>query len=88
VGGGVVLGLVLASLGVAALRGRIRDPGAVTVIGDEPPALKEQWTMPPLALLSRPRFSAPARAAMLTLGGYMVVALIMLIVKSIQLAGG
>jgi hypothetical protein len=44
--------------------------------------------MPPATLLSRPRFSLARRAAMLTLGGYMVVALVMLIVKSVQLAGG
>jgi Mn2+/Fe2+ NRAMP family transporter len=87
-GGGVVLVLVLASLGVAGLRGRVHDPSAVTMVGGEPEVPKEQWTMPPLALLSRPRFSGPARAAMLALGGYMVVALIMLIVKSVQLAGG
>jgi Mn2+/Fe2+ NRAMP family transporter len=86
--GGMVLVVVLASLGVAALRARMRDPSAVTLIGGDPSVPKEQWTMPPLALLSRPRYSGRARAAMLLLGGYMVVALIMLIVKSIQLAGG
>jgi NRAMP (natural resistance-associated macrophage protein)-like metal ion transporter len=49
---------------------------------------REQWTMPPATLLSRPRFSLARRGAMLVLGGYMVVALVMLIVKSVQLAGG
>jgi hypothetical protein len=60
----------------------------VTFIGSGPEVPKEQWTMPPLALLSRPRFSGGRRAALLVLGGYMVVALVMLIVRSIQLAGG
>ena len=44
--------------------------------------------MPPATLLSRPVWSTPRRAAMLVLGGYMVVALVMLVVKSVQLAGG
>jgi hypothetical protein len=44
--------------------------------------------MPPVTLLTRPRLSGARRAALLTLGGYMVVALVMLLVKSIQLAGG
>jgi hypothetical protein len=44
--------------------------------------------MPPATLLSRPQWSTPRRVAMLGLGSYMVVALIMLIIKSVQLAGG
>jgi hypothetical protein len=44
--------------------------------------------MPPATLLTRPRLSLGRRSAMLALGGYMVVALVMLIVKSVQLAGG
>jgi hypothetical protein len=38
--------------------------------------------------LTRPRLVPGRRAALLALGSYMVVALIMLVVKSIQLAGG
>ena len=49
---------------------------------------KERWTMPPAALLSRPQWSAVKRVAMWGLGSYMVVALALLIVKSVQLAGG
>ncbi len=44
--------------------------------------------MPPAALLSRPQWSTRRRVAMLVLGSYMVVALVLLIVKSVQLAGG
>ncbi len=44
--------------------------------------------MPPATLLSRPRWSTGRQAATLVLGAYMVVALVMLIVKSVQLAGG
>lgn len=44
--------------------------------------------MPPATLLSRPRFSPRRHAALLALAAYMVVALVMLIVKSVGLAGG
>jgi NRAMP (natural resistance-associated macrophage protein)-like metal ion transporter len=87
IAGGAVLVGVLAVLAVAALRAR-RGAGVVTMIERAPKAPREQWTMPPLTLLSRPEFSGGRRAAMLTLGAYMVVALVALIVKSVQLAGG
>ena len=44
--------------------------------------------MPPLALLARPQWSTGRKVAMLTLRGYLVVAVILLIVKAIQLGGG
>jgi Mn2+/Fe2+ NRAMP family transporter len=86
--GGSALVVVMLGMGAAALRSRPSGRGAVTFVssGSEPP--KEQWTMPPAALLSRPRLSTGRQAAMLALGGYMVLALVMLIVKSVQLAGG
>jgi hypothetical protein len=49
---------------------------------------KEQWTMPPLALLARPKWSTGRRVAMLTLRGYLAVSVILLIVKAVQLGGG
>ena len=53
---------------------------------EEAPAIpKEQWTMPPLALLGRPQMSTARRIAMLTLSGYLALAVILLIVKAIQL---
>jgi hypothetical protein len=58
------------------------------VIEPGPEVPKEQWTMPPAALLSRPHFSTGRRVGMYALGGYMVIALVMLIVKSVELAGG
>jgi hypothetical protein len=82
-GGGGVLVLGLAAIGASA----VRERGDV----DAYPAAsvpREHWTMPPVTLLSRPRLSGVRRAALFTLGGYMVVALVMLLVKSIQLAGG
>jgi Mn2+/Fe2+ NRAMP family transporter len=86
VGAGVLVAVLVPS-GLVALRAR-RGASAVTVLGPAPDVPREQWTMPPATLLSRPVWSTARRAAMLALGGYMVVALVMLVVKSVQLAGG
>jgi Mn2+/Fe2+ NRAMP family transporter len=85
--GGIALGVGLLVMGLAALRSR-REASAVTVIVETAGVPKSQWTMPPAALLSRPRWSAGRRVAMLALASYMVVALVLLVVKSVQLAGG
>jgi NRAMP (natural resistance-associated macrophage protein)-like metal ion transporter len=84
-GGGGVLVVAFAVMGLTIFRSS-RGASGVTVM--EPDVPKEQWTMPPATLLSRPRWSKGRQAAMLALGGYMVVALALLIVKSVQLAGG
>jgi Mn2+/Fe2+ NRAMP family transporter len=85
--GAAVLGAALLVMGLVALRSS-REAGSVTVVHQVPEVPKAQWTMPPSTLLSRPRWSAKRRAAMLGLGSYMVVALVLLVVKSVQLAGG
>jgi NRAMP (natural resistance-associated macrophage protein)-like metal ion transporter len=85
--GACVLAAGLVVLGFVTWWGQ-RGAARVTVADAGPPLPREQWTMPPATLLTRPHFSLARRAAMLTLGGYMVVALVMLIVKSVQLAGG
>ncbi len=46
---------------------------------------RHTWTMPPLALLERPTWSPGRRAAMLMLRGYLVVAVVLLVVKTVQL---
>jgi hypothetical protein len=51
-----------------------------------PKERRHTWTMPPLALLERPRWSPGRRAAMLLLRGYLVVAVALLVVKTVQLA--
>ena len=51
-------------------------------------AERENWRMPALALLERPRWSPVRRAAMLVLAGYLVVAIAMLGVKAVQIALG
>jgi Mn2+/Fe2+ NRAMP family transporter len=47
---------------------------------------RENWRMPALALLERPVWSPARRIAMLTLSGYLVVAVILLVVKAVELA--
>jgi hypothetical protein len=49
---------------------------------------KENWRMPSLALLERPKWSLGRRIAILTLRGYLVLAVLLLIVKAVQLAFG
>jgi hypothetical protein len=68
-----------------ALRSR---PGGASAASGPPAVPKERWTMPPAALLSRPQLSSRRHAALLALAAYMVVALVMLIVRSVGLAGG
>ncbi len=85
--GGAVLAAGLLGLGAVALRSR-RGAAAVTVIGPEPSVPREQWTMPPLALLARPQWSTGRKVAMLTLRGYLLISMILLIVKAVQLGGG
>jgi len=78
------LGLVVALL-VAGLY-TLRHRSAGLAIREEPEPDRTTWTMPPLALLERPAWSPGRKAGMLLLRGYLVVAIVLLIVKSVQLA--
>ena len=49
-------------------------------------AERENWRMPALALLERPKWSRGRRVLMLTLSGYLVLAILLLAVKAVQLA--
>jgi len=62
-------------------RGAVRQPEVSR-------AEKENWRMPALALLERPTWSAGRRVAMLTLSGYLVLAIIVLAIKAVELALG
>jgi NRAMP (natural resistance-associated macrophage protein)-like metal ion transporter len=85
-GAGLAVGMLV--FGLVTLRGR-RGGAAVTVIESGPPQPpKEQWTMPPLALLGRPEWSTGRKVAMLSLRAYLLVSVILLIVKAVQLGGG
>jgi Mn2+/Fe2+ NRAMP family transporter len=86
IGAGVLV-IGLAAFGGATVRNRCR--GGTARVTDEPITTpKEQWTMAPLALLDRPQWSTARKVAMLTLRGYLVVSVILLIVKAVQLGGG
>jgi NRAMP (natural resistance-associated macrophage protein)-like metal ion transporter len=88
-GGGAALALGLGAAAILSLRSRRRaGAGAVTETEPGPTIPKEQWTMPPLALLARPVWSTSRKVAMLTLRGYLVVSVVLLIVKAVQLGGG
>jgi len=87
-GGGAVLVVALIAIGLVSSRARPAAASSPATRGPVPEIPKERWTMPPATLLSRPQWSTPRRVAMLALGSYMVVALALLIVKSVQLAGG
>jgi Mn2+/Fe2+ NRAMP family transporter len=71
-----VAGYVLAHRGGAAARVE------ATEISREK---RHTWTMPPLALLERPVWSPGRKTGMLVLRGYLVVAVLLLIVKTVQL---
>jgi NRAMP (natural resistance-associated macrophage protein)-like metal ion transporter len=85
--GAALMVVALIVIGLLALRSR-KGAEAVTVIETGPHIPKEQWTMPPLALLARPEWSTGRKAAMLTLQGYLIVSIALLVVKAVQLAGG
>ena len=85
--GGAVLSVGLLGLGAAVLRSRAGSH-AVTVTETRPSVPREQWTMPPIALLARPEQTPVRRVAMLSMQAYLLLAVALLIVKAVQLGGG
>jgi hypothetical protein len=84
----VVLGSVMAGvLGAGAIWLSLTHKGAAPM-PEMSRAERENWRMPALALLERPKWSAARRIAMLTLSGYLVLAIILLAVKAGELAIG
>jgi Mn2+/Fe2+ NRAMP family transporter len=79
-GGMLVAGLGV--LGVALLDPRRSAPPPPEA-GD-----RESWRMPPVALLSRPAPSRGRQVALYALSSYLVVAVLMLLIKAVQLATG
>ena len=86
-GGGAALAVGLLGFGLVTLRSQ-RRAVAVNIVDPGPSIPKEQWTMPPLALLARPPWSTSRTVAMLMLRGYLLVSVGLLLVKAIQLGGG
>ena len=76
----------LAGAGAAGAAGAAEAGGAEDVASMSRER-RHAWTMPPLALLERPVWSPGRRAAMLLLRGYLVVAVALLVVKTVQLGG-
>jgi NRAMP (natural resistance-associated macrophage protein)-like metal ion transporter len=82
----IVLGVTLAGAGGYTLYSSGRSPTRTGIdAAAEIPKDKRTWTMPPLALLERPVFSPGRKAGMLLLRGYLVVAVLLLVVKTVQL---
>ncbi len=84
-----VLGLVLFSglaiAGAASLRARPADSRAPT---RELLERRRTWRMPSLALLDRPEWSTGRKVAMYAMRGYLVIAVVLLLVKAVQLGTG
>jgi Mn2+/Fe2+ NRAMP family transporter len=83
--GALVVGLALMGL-MSKLRRRKMAAGSQALA--EPALDRMTWQMPPLASLSRPVWSTARKVGMLTLRGYLVIALLLVVVKVVQLALG
>jgi hypothetical protein len=84
---GSILVVSLVVMGVVALVQRVRkgpDPERAAFERTE----KETWQMPPLAELTRPTWSVTRKVGMFTLRAYLFIAVILLVVKTVQLALG
>ncbi len=81
----VILGIVfvVTFLGVAV--GIVVTRRRREWVVDEPLGDRTTWRMPPINLLNRPTWSRGTLASMVVLRGYLVVAVVMLVVKAIQL---
>jgi Mn2+/Fe2+ NRAMP family transporter len=77
-----VLVLSLITAGIAQVRGE-RGEAEGEVRPD-----RESWRMPPLETLPRPAWSTARKIGMLTLRGYLVIAVLLVAVKVVQLALG
>jgi hypothetical protein len=83
----IVLVVTLAGAGIYTLYSSRRSPArtGIDAVAEIPKDKRHTWTMPPLALLERPRWSPGRKAGMLVLRGYLVVAVLLLVVKTVQL---
>jgi Mn2+/Fe2+ NRAMP family transporter len=81
----LVMVAALAVMGLYVLRSRPATRAAPTPEEALARERRHTWTMPPLALLERPVWSPGRKTAMLVLRGYLVVAVVLLAVKTVQL---
>jgi Mn2+/Fe2+ NRAMP family transporter len=82
----LVLGSVMTALFVGGGVWLWRSQRRAEPVPEVSRAERESWRMPALALLERPKMSPVRRIAMLTLSGYLVVAIVLLAVKAVELA--
>jgi hypothetical protein len=86
VGSAATLATALLIIGLLAMRNAGRAPAL------HEPAMesvdKMSWRMPPLALLSRPAWSRTRQVGMWSLRVYLLIAVILLLVKAVQLGTG
>jgi Mn2+/Fe2+ NRAMP family transporter len=82
----VVLGSVMAGVLVAGAIWLSLSQRGAAPMPEMSRAERESWRMPALALLERPKWSPARRIAMLSLSGYLVLAIILLAVKAVELA--
>jgi Mn2+/Fe2+ NRAMP family transporter len=80
----VLLGIGLIGFAIAIVVSQRRIAAAAPG-GPQPP--RESWTMPQSALLGRPTLTLPVRLAMWVLRSYLVVAVLLLVIKAVQLSG-
>jgi Mn2+/Fe2+ NRAMP family transporter len=79
----IVLGIGLIGFAIAIVVSQRRLEAAAPR-GPQPP--RESWTMPQATLLTRPTLTLPVRMAMWVLRSYLVVAVLLLIIKAVELA--
>jgi Mn2+/Fe2+ NRAMP family transporter len=85
--GALAVSLVAAGLYVARER-RAVELDVPAGARDRAWAIRTSWTMPPLELLERPAWSRARTVGMLALRGYLAVAMLMLIVKAVEVGLG
>jgi NRAMP (natural resistance-associated macrophage protein)-like metal ion transporter len=78
--GGILL-VVYVVGGVVLLRNRSAKPPVAAISGEQ----RANWRMPPLNLLTRPKWSRGRLFGMWALRSYLIVAVVLLLVKAIQL---
>jgi hypothetical protein len=82
----VVLGVIMSVVVIAAAGWMVWSARRAEPAPEMPRSEKENWRMPALALLERPTWSLPKRVAMLTMAGYIVLAVLFLAVKAVEIA--
>lgn len=84
----VVLGVIVALGTIVSAAWGFLAQRRLAGLREMPRDEKENWRMPALVLLQRPKWSPVQRMAVITLSGYLVFAILMLVVRAVQLAIG